>query len=183
MSRQRGKVITIIAIIVMVAIIGVVGWMIYDKMQNGSVTYNSSSSEASTNTGQTNTTTLQYKDYRASGDSTGKELKTEADVKALEASDELKAFFTSGLAESIHPIVDRVQGSYAIGLTSSNAGAYVVWGPEGGTGEIKVVAGTQNVGFKCYDLKAAKVPSRLVDNKCYKFDGSADNGVEEYNQQ
>lgn len=181
MKRQQGEILTIIAILVAVLLVAVVGWVVYEKV-TGEQTQNSPTVEniAETDTQQT---TPVYKDYRTNGDSTGKELKTEADVKALEASDKLKVFFTSGLAESIYPIVDRVQGSYAVGLTSSNAGAYVVWGPEGGTGEIKVVAGTQNVGFKCDDLKAAKVPSKLVDNKCYKFDGSADNGAEEYNQQ
>ncbi|QWQ31160.1 hypothetical protein KOY49_03090 [Candidatus Minimicrobia vallesae] len=33
-------------------------------------------------------------------------------------------------------------------------------------GEIAIVAGTQQGGMPCSDLKSASVPSRLVDGKC-----------------
>ena len=51
------------------------------------------------------------------------------------------------------PIIDRAYGKYAAvyGLTN----AYTIIGPKNGTGEIAIVAGTQQGGMPCSDLKSA----------------------------
>ena len=74
-------------------------------------------------------------------------------------------------------IVDRVYGDYA---TGSAPGHYAIWGPKDGSGAVEEVAGTQNLGMKCSQLEAAKVPSELVDSECYAFDGSNNTGPQPY---
>lgn len=132
-----------------------------------------------------------YQDYRKNGvDGQGIKLTSAADVDKLSIDEDLKRFLKSKVGQvvdapggpvTLQPVLDRVQGKYAV--VSGLENAYVIIGPASGSGEIKVVAATQNIGFKCDELKAAKVPSKLVDNECYRFDGSADGGAEEYNQQ
>ena len=84
----------------------------------------------------------------------------------------LKKFLKSKVGQPIpgregsvyEPIIDRAYGKYAAvyGLTN----AYTIIGPKNGTGEIAIVAGTQQGGIPCSDLKLASVPSHLVDGKC-----------------
>ncbi|MDO4773822.1 MAG: hypothetical protein Q4A37_01710 [Candidatus Saccharibacteria bacterium] len=114
-----------------------------------------------------------YVDYRKNGNGTGKMLDEADDVDEITGFAELKTFLRSKVGEEvmgvkIAPVVDRVAGPYAVvqGLTN----AYVIVGPKDGTGPIGIVAGTQQDGMKCDDLRKAKVPGVLVDNKC--FDGS-----------
>ena len=109
----------------------------------------------------------EYKDFRTKGDGTGVRLTSASDVDSS-----LKKFLKSKVGQPIperegsvyEPIIDRAYGKYAAvyGLTN----AYTIIGPKNGTGEIAIVAGTQQGGMSCSDLKSASVPSRLVDGKC-----------------
>lgn len=111
----------------------------------------------------------EYKDFRTKGDGTGVRLTSASDVDKLDIDSSLKKFLKSKVGQSIperegEPIIDRAYGKYAAvyGLTN----AYTIIGPKNGTGEIAIVAGTQQGGMPCSDLKLASVPSRLVDSKC-----------------
>ena len=118
------------------------------------------------------TTKKEYKDFRTKGDGTGVRLTSTSDVDKLDIDASLKQFLKSKVGQPIperegsvyEPIIDRAYGKYAAvyGLTN----AYTIIGPKGGTGEIAIVAGTQQGGIPCSDLKKASVPSRLVDGKC-----------------
>ena len=109
----------------------------------------------------------EYKDFRTKGDGT-----SASDVDKLDIDSSLKKFLKSKVGQPIperegsvyEPIIDRAYGKYAAvyGLTN----AYTIIGPKNGTGEIAIVAGTQQGGMSCSDLKSASVPSRLVDGKC-----------------
>ena len=114
----------------------------------------------------------EYKDFRTKGDGTGIRLTSASDVDKLDIDSSLKKFLKSKVGQPIperegsvyEPIIDRAYGKYAAvyGLTN----AYTIIGPKNGTGEIAIVASTQQGGMPCSDLKLASVPSRLVDNKC-----------------
>ena len=119
-----------------------------------------------------NETKKEYKDFRTKGDGTGIRLTSASDVDKLDIDSPLKKFLKSKVGQPIpgregsvyEPIIDRAYGKYAAvyGLTN----AYTIIGPKNGTGEIAIVAGTQQGGIPCSDLKLASVPSRLVDGKC-----------------
>ena len=112
------------------------------------------------------------KDFRTKGDGTGIRLTSASDVDKLDIDSYLKKFLKSKVGQPIpgregsvyEPIIDRAYGKYAAvyGLTN----AYTIIGPKNGTGEIAIVAGTQQGGMPCSDLKLASVPSHLVDGKC-----------------
>ena len=114
----------------------------------------------------------EYKDFRTKGDGTGIRLTSASDVDKLDIDSSLKKFLKSKVGQPIperegsvyEPIIDRAYGKYAAvyGLTN----AYIIIGPKNCTGEIAIVAGTQQGGMPCSDLKLASVPSRLVDGKC-----------------
>ncbi|MNT61252.1 hypothetical protein D3C72_1988800 [compost metagenome] len=121
-------------------------------------------------------------DFRQGGVAqSGVEVGTIDDVNKLTyAGDKLAAFMRKaefgkevtvmgGGTEKLRFVIDRLQGDYAVG-TGTPAVAYVLWGPEDGTGDVKELAGTQNTGFSCKELAAAKVPSKLVDGKCLADD-------------
>ena len=113
-----------------------------------------------------------YKDFRTGGDGRVTQLTSVSDVDKLDIDDSLKEFLKSKVGQPIperegytyKPVIDRAYGKYAAvyGLTN----AYTIIGPKKGTGEIGIVAGTQQSYIPCSDLKAASVPSRLVDGKC-----------------
>ena len=117
-------------------------------------------------------TKKKYKDFRTGGDGRGTQLTSVSDVDKLDIDDSLKEFLKSKVGQPIperegytyKPVIDRAYGKYAAvyGLTN----AYTIIGPKKGTGEIGIVAGTQQSYIPCSDLKAASVPSRLVDGKC-----------------
>ena len=114
----------------------------------------------------------------------GKKLISVSDIDTLAISNKLKNYFKSEIGKEIEAmggetikqtfLIDRVYGDYAVGPSIS---AYVVYGPKDGTGEIDIVAGTQNIAMSCKDLGAAKVPQELVDGECLADDGS---GVTSY---
>ena len=177
----------IVAVIVMgIIIVAMATWIIA-----GAVVYKNSDSNSSVKTSQTkkdssdslektrgegeepsNETKKEYKDFRTKGDGTGIRLTSASDVDKLDIDSSLKKFLKSKVGQSIperegsvyEPIIDRAYGKYAAvyGLTN----AYTIIGPKSGTGEIAIVAGTQQGGMPCSDLKLASVPSRLVDGKC-----------------
>lgn len=157
----------------------------------GAVVYKNSDSNSSVKTSQTkkdssdslektrgegeepsNEAKKEYKDFRTKGDGTGIRLTSASDVDKLDIDSSLKKFLKSKVGQPIperegsvyEPIIDRAYGKYAAvyGLTN----AYTIIGPKNGTGEIAIVAGTQQGGMPCSDLKLASVPSRLVDGKC-----------------
>lgn len=112
------------------------------------------------------------KDFQTKGDSTGIRLTSASDVDKLDIDNSLKKFLKSKVGQPIperegsvyEPIIDRAYGKYAAVYGLINA--YAIIGPKNGTGEIAIVAGTQQGGMPCSDLKLASVPSRLVDGKC-----------------
>lgn len=177
----------IAAVVIMgIIIVAMATWIIA-----GAVVYKNSGSNSSVKTSQTkkdssdslektrgegeepsNEAKKEYKDFRTKGDSTGIRLTSASDVDKLDIDSYLKKFLKSKVGQPIperegsvyEPIIDRAYGKYAAvyGLTN----AYTIIGPKNGTGEIAIVAGTQQGGMPCSDLKLASVPSRLVDNKC-----------------
>lgn len=177
----------IVAVIVMsIIIVAMATWIIA-----GAVVYKNSDSNSSVKTSQTkkdssdslektrgegeepsNETKKEYKDFRTKGDGTGIRLTSASDVDKLDIDSSLKKFLKSKVGQPIperegsvyEPIIDRAYGKYAAvyGLTN----AYTIIGPKNGTGEIAIVAGTQQGGMSCSALKSASVPSRLVDGKC-----------------
>lgn len=181
----------IAAVIVMgIIIVAMATWIIA-----GAVVYKNSDSNSSVKTSQTkkdssdslektrgegeepsNETKKEYKDFRTKGDGTGIRLTSASDIDKLDIDSSLKKFLKSKVGQPIperegsvyEPIIDRAYGKYAAvyGLTN----AYTIIGPKNGTGEIAIIAGTQQGGMPCSDLKLASVPSRLVDNKCSESD-------------
>ena len=181
----------IAAVIVMsIIIVAMATWIIA-----GAVVYKNSDSNSSVKTSQTkkdssdslektrgegeepsNEAKKEYKDFRTKGDGTGIRLTSASDVDKLDIDSSLKKFLKSKVGQPIperegsvyEPIIDRAYGKYAAvyGLTN----AYTIIGPKNGTGEIAIIAGTQQGGMPCSDLKLASVPSRLVDNKCSESD-------------
>ena len=177
----------IVAVIVMgIIIVAMATWIVA-----GAVVYKNSGSNSSVKTSQTkkdssdslektrgegggssNEAKKEYKDFRNKGDGTGIRLTSASDVDKLDIDSSLKKFLKSKVGQPIperegsvyEPIIDRAYGKYAAvyGLTN----AYTIIGPKNGTGEIAIVAGTQQGGMSCSDLKSASVPSRLVDGKC-----------------
>ncbi len=113
-----------------------------------------------------------YKDFRTGRDGTGTKLTSVSDVDKLDIDDSLKEFLKSKVGQPIperegytyKPVIDRAYGKYAAVYGLANA--YTIIGPKNGTGEIGIVAGTQQSYMPCSDLKAASVPSHLVDGKC-----------------
>ena len=176
----------IAAVIVMdIIIVAMATWIIAgavykDKDSNSSVKISQTKKDSSDSLektrgegeGSSNETKKEYKDFRTKGDSTGIRLTSASDVDKLDIDSYLKKFLKSKVGQPIperegsvyEPIIDRAYGKYAAvyGLTN----AYTIIGPKNGTGEIAIVAGTQQGGMPCSDLKLASVPSRLVDNKC-----------------
>lgn len=177
----------IVAVIVMgIVIVAMATWIIA-----GAVVYKNSDSNSSVKNSQTkkdssdslektrgegeelsNEAKKEYKDFRTKCDGTGIRLTSASDVDKLDIDSSLKKFLKSKVGQLIperegsvyEPIIDRAYGKYAAvyGLTN----AYTIIGPKNGTGEIAIVAGTQQGGMPCSDLKLASVPSRLVDGKC-----------------
>ena len=176
----------IVAVIVMgIIIVAMATWIIAgavykDKDSSASVKSSQTKKDSSDSLektrgegeGSSNETKKEYKDFRTKGDSTGIRLTSASDVDKLDIDSYLKKFLKSKVGQPIperegsvyEPIIDRAYGKYAAvyGLTN----AYTIIGPKNGTGEIAIVAGTQQGGMPCSDLKLASVPSRLVDNKC-----------------
>ena len=180
----------IVAVIVMgIIIVAMATWIIVDAMHKNS---DSSSSVKISQTKKDSSDSLEktrgegeepsdeakkeYKDFRTKGDGTGIRLTLASDVDKLDIGSSLKKFLKSKVGQPIperegsvyEPIIDRAYGKYAAvyGLTN----AYTIIGPKNGTGEIAIIAGTQQGGMLCSDLKLASVPSRLVDNKCSESD-------------
>lgn len=177
----------IAAVIVMgIVIVAMATWMIVSALNS-----KDKSSDASVKTSQTrkdapglsdrtrdegsslsDSSSRKYQDFRTGQDGTVTRLTSASDVDKLDIDTSLKIFLKSKVGQPIperagytyEPIIDRAYGKYAAvyGLTN----AYTIIGPKDGTGEIAIVAGTQQGAMSCSDLRAAKVPSRLVDGKC-----------------
>lgn len=173
----------IVAVIVMgIIIVAMATWIIAGAVYKGkdssasvktSQTKKDSSDSLEKSRGEgeepSDTAKKEYKDFRTKGDGTGVRLTSASDVDKLDIDSSLKKFLKSKVGRSIleregEPIIDRAYGKYAAvyGLTN----AYTIIGPKNGTGEIAIVAGTQQGGMPCSDLKLASVPSRLIDGKC-----------------
>ena len=176
----------IAAVIVMgIIIVAMATWIIAgavykDKDSNSSVKISQTKKDSSDSLektrgegeGSSNETKKEYKDFRTKGDSTGIRLTSASDVDKLDIDSYLKKFLKSKVGQPIperegsvyEPLIDRAYGKYAAVYGLTNADTII--GPKNGTGEIAIVAGTQQGGMPCSDLKLASVPSRLVDNKC-----------------
>ncbi|MCB9820160.1 hypothetical protein H6796_02585 [Candidatus Nomurabacteria bacterium] len=189
---KKGEATAVIMTVLVLVLITALGWIFYqnfiykapansDSVDVVTRTDSGTGSEAKTKADGDTTGKSTYIDYRKDGrDSSGVRLETEADVDRLtNAGAKLKSYLVGEVNGGSSKVasVDRVYGDYAVG---DSEGFYSIWGPEGGSGAIKSVAGTQNLGFKCSDLEAAKVPSKLVDGKCYSFDGGVDNTPQDY---
>ena len=175
----------IATVIVMgLVIIGLVAWIIVGALNKDKSVESSKNNEMKKDSSRlsdkareeevnpSSETKKKYKDFRTGGDGRGTQLTSVSDVDKLDIDDSLKEFLKSKVGQPIperegytyKPVIDRVYGKYAAvyGLTN----AYTIIGPKKGTGEIGIVAGTQQSYIPCSDLKAASVPSRLVDGKC-----------------
>ena len=198
-SSQRGSAHVVVTICLVIALLFALGWIFWQNFVHKESTKKDTDvivvdkNKADANKTDTDTSSKPvYHDYRKNKqDTTGVSLKSASDVDKLTgASDKLKTYFKENVGKSagkdptgapavISYTVDRVYGDYAAG---SGMGAYFIWGPKNGTGAITNVSGTQNLGFKCSELESAKVPSKLVDGRCYAYDGSSDGGPQAYNQ-
>lgn len=176
----------IVAVIVMSIIIVVMAtWIIAgavykDKDSNSSVKTSQTKKDSSDSIEKTrsegeepsNEAKKEYKDFQTKGDGMGIRLTSVSDVDKLDIDSSLKKLLKSKVGQPIperegsayEPIIDRAYGKYAAVYGLINA--YAIIGPKNGTGEIAIVAGTQQGGMSCSDLKSASVPSRLVDGKC-----------------
>ena len=165
-------------------IIGLVAWIIVGALNKDKSVESSKNNETKKDSSRlsdkareeevnpSSETKKKYKDFRTGGDGRGTQLTSVSDVDKLDIDDSLKEFLKSKVGQPIperegytyKPVIDRAYGKYAAvyGLTN----AYTIIGPKKGTGEIGIVAGTQQSYIPCSDLKAASVPSRLVDGKC-----------------
>ena len=175
----------IATVIVMgLVIIGLVAWIIVGALNKDKSVESSKNNETKKDSSRlsdkareeevnpSSETKKKYKDFRTGGDGRGTQLTSVSDVDKLDIDDSLKEFLKSKVGQPIperegytyKPVIDRAYGKYAAvyGLTN----AYTIIGPKKGTGEIGIVAGTQQSYIPCSDLKAASVPSRLVDGKC-----------------
>ena len=175
----------IATVIVMgLVIIGLVAWIIVGALNKDKSFESSKNNETKKDSSRlsdkareeevnpSSETKKKYKDFRTGGDGRGTQLTSVSDVDKLDIDDSLKEFLKSKVGQPIperegytyKPVIDRAYGKYAAvyGLTN----AYTIIGPKKGTGEIGIVAGTQQSYIPCSDLKAASVPSRLVDGKC-----------------
>lgn len=149
------------------------------KQIDGLKAAQSAATQTTTDTSTTTSTAPQatYVDFRVNKkDGTGVSIKAVADISKLTSiGSDLKAYLEQNVGKQTKDLtgksvattytIDRLYGNYAVG-TSNSGNAYQVWGPKNGTGAIAVVAGTQNLGYSCDDLTAAKVPADLVDSKC-----------------
>ena len=173
----------IVAVIVMgIIIVAMATWIIAGAVYKGkdssasvktSQTKKDSSDSLEKSRGEgeepSDTAKKEYKDFRTKGDGTGVRLTSASDVDKLDIDSSLKKFLKSKVGRSIleregEPIIDRAYGKYAAVYGLINA--YTIIGPKNSTGEIAIVAGTQQGDMPCSDLKLASVPSRLVDGKC-----------------
>lgn len=175
----------IATVIVMgLVIIGLVAWIIVGALNKDKSVESSKNNETKKDSSRlsdkaheeevnpSSETKKKYKDFRTGRDGRGTQLTSVSDVDKLDIDDSLKEFLKSKVGQPIperegytyKPVIDRAYGKYAAvyGLTN----AYTIIGPKKGTGEIGIVAGTQQSYIPCSDLKAASVPSRLVDGKC-----------------
>ena len=175
----------IATVIVMgLVIIGLVAWIIVGALNKDKSVESSKNNETKKDSSRlsdkareeevnpSSETKKKYKDFRTGGDGRGTQLTSVSDVDKLDIDDSLKEFLKSKVGQPIperegytyKPVIERAYGKYAAvyGLTN----AYTIIGPKKGTGEIGIVAGTQQSYIPCSDLKAASVPSRLVDGRC-----------------
>ncbi|MDO4781475.1 MAG: hypothetical protein Q4A34_03760 [Candidatus Saccharibacteria bacterium] len=193
-NRHTGLIVAVI--VLAAALVALIGYAVIEKTvlqeeaKSRRVTTESGSEQKTPNTGAAESEAQQpaesegaassYVDYRTGGDGTGRKLAGSGDVDAIAGSSKLKAYLktkagvevedpVSETKVTLTPIVDRVDGSYAavFGLTN----AYVIVGPKDGGGEIDIVASSQSAGMSCSDLRKAKVPGSLVDNKCTDASG------------
>ena len=174
-TSHTGSAHIVVIICLVLALITALGWIFYQNFihketpqKDHEVTIVTRQSAPSNK--QNATANYTYVDYRKDGkDGTGVKIASAQDVDTLtNASQKLKAYLKQ-LVSEYGFTVDRVYGDYAAAYAP---GHYAIWGPKNGDGEMTEVAGTQQLGMKCSDLTAAKVPSALVDSKCYAFDSS-----------
>ena len=184
-SKPTANKWLIATVIVMgLVIIGLVAWIIVGALNKDKSVESSKNNETKKDSSRlsdkareeevnpSSETKKKYKDFRTGGDGRGTQLTSVSDADKLDIDDSLKEFLKSKVGQPIperegytyKPVIDRAYGKYAAvyGLTN----AYTIIGPKKGTGEIGIVAGTQQSYIPCSDLKAASVPSRLVDGKC-----------------
>ena len=184
----------VVIVCLVVALIGALGWIFWQNFMEtkDDTSKYDSAAEVKTDDEKSETPSqgLVYHDFRANKkDTTGAKVEGASDVAKLsDIGSKLKDYFSTNVGKSVETmdgktaqvyIVDRLYGNYAAG-TQMSTGAYLIWGPKDGNGEITNVAGAQNTAFGCDELKAAKVPSQLVDGKCLAADGSGT--VEDYSQ-
>ncbi len=171
--QQQGSAHAVVVIVLVLALITALGWIFYQNFVYKAPTKKDTelvvidkSKKQDTNTAK------QYHDFRTDKkDTTGVVVASASDVdKLTDAGSALKAYFKANAGMVMDGMtmkytVDRLEGDYAVGVDNMTS-AYLIWGPKDGTGAIANVAGTQNEGFSCTNLEAAKVPYELVDGKC-----------------
>ena len=178
-KNNAKKLIVILSSLTAVLLLIVVSLILYLAMRPTVSNENKSSSSYSTKVNEIKDP-AEYRDYRKGGlNGEGIELNSIEDVDSLSIDDDLKQFLRGKVGKTIirlnqlitlHPVVDRAQGKYAAVYGLDNG--YSIIGPKDGNGPIDLVAGTQQIGMRCDDLIAAKVPSKLVDGVCYTTDSA-----------
>lgn len=190
---QRGDALAVLVVVLAVALIGALGFIFWQNFMSQDDGEPGVSSTVQSD--DADKKIAEYRDLRTDGDTTGTEIAAAADIDKLGViGEKLRAFLEveAGKTVDVSPAdaentqavqvftIDRVYGDYATGVVSG-ANAYLIWGPKDGSGPIEVVAGSQNLGFSCDELTKAKVPAKLVDFKCYSFNGE-DNDPVTYKQ-
>lgn len=183
-SYSRGEAMTVVVIILVIVLIGALGFIAWqnfggkDKLNNGSQTQQEDEAGKQSSSAE-KSEKFSYIDLRRDEqDGTGAVIKTAADVdvKLSAAGDKLKEYLKKSVGvTSTGPdgeqspasfIVDRVYGDYAAGFFG--ASAYEIVGPSEGSGPIGVVAGSQNIAMPYDELVKAKVPKELVDSRALR---------------
>lgn len=181
--HQQGSAHVIVIVILVFALVGALGYIFYQNFGNNQLEKTVAKESTKVAVDENKDTTAKYIDFRKDGkDVSGIKVESTDDLAQLTgAGDKLKSYLTTNLGKMVstfggdpepqHFVIDRLYGDYAVGVTNA-VSAYQAWGPKGATGDIEGVAGTQDVAFGCEDLISAKVPSKLVDSKCYDTDGT-----------
>ena len=197
---QKGSAHVVVTICLVIALIFALGWIFWQnfihkestKKETDLIVVDKSKQKTndvkSTASDSSSSPTYSYVDYRQNKkDVTGIKLESQADVDKLTgASDTLKAYFRDRLTKTYTGMdgktysysftVDRSYGDYAVG---SVPGGYGAWGPKDGKGTITQISTTQQDGFNCDKLSAAKVPEELVDSRCVKTYYNTDGTVKD----
>lgn len=189
-NNERGEAMTIITIVLVVALLGALGfiaWQNFGKKdqprEESAVSKENKQdvepeeAEQKISKDEVSYTYIDLRDNKQDGTGVRIEKASDVDSKLSGIGSKLQKYLQDRAGQSVawndgkqHTqvlVIDRVYGEYATGTTEPGS-AYEIWGPKNGNGAIDHVAGTQNLGFQLDKLLAAKVPKELVDSRAVK---------------